>query len=120
MRGSILITPNMFTRSAIGRLSLLVLFLQLTAWGQQVTPREQAADDVVRVSTELIQTGVTVLDRKGKFVGDLGREDFELKVDSTRVPISFFELVNSTGRMPAAGRPVTKDTTAPIRASEGS
>ncbi|HEX8174819.1 MAG TPA: VWA domain-containing protein [Pyrinomonadaceae bacterium] len=59
---------------------------------QRQTPQEQA-DDVVRISTELVQTDVTVLDRQGRFVDGLKKEDFELKVDGKPVEVSFFERV---------------------------
>ncbi|HEU4871438.1 MAG TPA: VWA domain-containing protein, partial [Pyrinomonadaceae bacterium] len=50
-------------------------------------------DDVVRITTELIQTGVTVLDKQGRQVDGLKKEDFELRVDGRVVPISFFENI---------------------------
>lgn len=48
-------------------------------------------DDVLKIGTELIQTGVAVFDKKGQFIKDLKREDFELRIDGKTVPISFFE-----------------------------
>lgn len=49
------------------------------------------ADDVLKISTELIQTGVAVFDKKGQFINNLKQEDFELLVDGKPIPISFFE-----------------------------
>ena len=46
---------------------------------------------MVKISTDLIQTGVAVFDRKGEFVNNLKREDFELSVDGKPVSLSFFE-----------------------------
>jgi VWFA-related protein len=51
--------------------------------------------DVVRVSTELVQTDVMVFDKAGKFVDGLQREQFELKVDGKPQPISLFDRVVS-------------------------
>lgn len=51
--------------------------------------------DVVRVDTELVQTAVTVLDKKGNFVEGLQRDQFELMVDGKPRPIAFFERVAS-------------------------
>ena len=51
----------------------------------------ESEDEVVRVDTDLIQTGVAVFDKKGRFVGELRLEDFELSVDGKPVSISFFE-----------------------------
>src|SRR6185503_12579425 len=56
------------------------------------------AQDVVRTDTELVQTAVTVLDKKGHFVEGLQREQFELTVDGKPRPVAFFERV-------AAGSP---------------
>src|SRR5919107_933063 len=63
---------------------------------QTAQPRQPAAqdDEVVRVNAELVQTDVTVVDKRGRFVENLKPEQFELKVDGRAVPLSFFE----TGR----------------------
>src|SRR5205085_7687351 len=74
--------------------SLLCVFC--TADAQQSQPAtQQQTDDVVRISTELIQTDVMVFDRQGRFVDDLKPEQFELRVDGKPVPISFFERVTA-------------------------
>lgn len=49
--------------------------------------------DVVRTDTELVQTAITVLDKKGHFVEGLKREQFELKVDGKPRPVAFFERI---------------------------
>ena len=56
---------------------------------------QKPADDVVRVNTELIQTAITVVDKDGRFVEGLNREQFELVVDGKPRPISFFERVTA-------------------------
>ncbi len=56
-------------------------------------PAEQ--DDVVRVSTELVQTDVMVFDKQGRFVDGLKPEQFALRVDNKPQTISFFERVTS-------------------------
>ena len=57
-------------------------------------PQKQA-DDVVRVNTELVQTGITVTDKNGRFVDGLNREQFQLVVDGQPRPIAFFERVTA-------------------------
>jgi VWFA-related protein len=52
-------------------------------------------DDVVRVKTELVQTDITVVDKRGHFVSGLTARDLELRVDSKLQPLSFFEEVTA-------------------------
>jgi VWFA-related protein len=63
----------------------------------QPTPTGAAADEdeVVRISSELVQTDVMVFDKSGKFVDGLAPEQFELKVDGRRQPIAFFERIRA-------------------------
>ncbi len=76
--------------------------------------------EVVRTNTELVQTAITVLDKKGKFVEGLQREQFELTVDGKQRPVAFFERVASGSarerELAKLGNPTTTDavaTTAP-------
>ena len=49
--------------------------------------------DVVRTNVELVQTRITVIDKNGKFVEGLKREQFELMVDGKPRPVAFFERI---------------------------
>jgi VWFA-related protein len=49
--------------------------------------------EVVRTNVELVQTAVTVLDKNGKFVEGLQREQFELMIDGKPRPVAFFERI---------------------------
>lgn len=77
-------------------------FLSLNAYAQQKkptpTPTPVEPDEVVRISTELVQTDVTVFDKDGKFVSGLKPEEFELLVDNKPQPISLFESVVTGGK----------------------
>ncbi len=55
--------------------------------------QQEQTDDVIRISTDLVQTDITVFDKQGKFVDGLKKEDFELKVDGKPVEVGFFERV---------------------------
>lgn len=52
-------------------------------------------DDVIRVSTDLVQTDVTVVDKQGRFVDGLDRAKFELRINGKEQPIAFFERVTA-------------------------
>ena len=72
--------------------------------------------EVVRTNTELVQTAITVLDKKGNFVEGLKREQFELTVDGKPRPVAFFERIASGSareRELATVADPTSNTTAP-------
>lgn len=68
----------------------------LNAKGEQVGntrsgPDEVGDGDVVRVNTTLVTVPVSVLDRNGRFVPDLRREDFQLFENGEEQSIAYFE-----------------------------
>lgn len=81
------------------------------------TPKQD--EDVVRVSTELVQTGVTVFDKDGKFVDGLKAEQFELRVDGRPQPVSFFERVSAGSAAEEALFRASKGGTAPTPGAAG-
>ncbi|HEV2914658.1 MAG TPA: VWA domain-containing protein [Pyrinomonadaceae bacterium] len=56
-------------------------------------PTETPSEEVLRISTELVQTDVMVFDKEGRFIDNLKPEQFELRVDGKPQPVSFFERV---------------------------
>ena len=72
----------------VGVLSLNILLLGLISTQQTFAQVKTQPDDVVRVKTELVQTDVTVVDKRGRFVDGLNANDFELYVDSKLQPLS--------------------------------
>jgi len=109
---------------------LLVLCL-LTCWAsvaqaqqQQPTPTPpRRSDDVVRVYTELVQTDVMVFDKQGRFVKDLTRDNFELRVDGKPRPIEAFELItagsNEESQLAAARGVTTVNLQRPVPLDRG-
>jgi VWFA-related protein len=80
------------------RIPFFLLFCLLVvppiALGQKQSPTPpREADDVVRVKTELVQTDVTVVDKRGHFVEGLKSNQFELRLDAKPQPLAFFEQV---------------------------
>jgi len=102
-----------------------LLILGLAAAAQQAqqpsSPPPPQDDEVVRVDSELVLTSVTVVDKQGKFVEGLGREQFELRVDGKPVPASFVERVSAGSvRERALTAPRAGETAAaPPRAESG-
>ena len=83
------------TRSVKSILPLVALLLLChPSHPQQASKR----DSTIRVKVGVVQTDVMVFDRQGRFVSDLPKERFELRVDGKVQPIEFFEMV-------AAGSP---------------
>jgi len=76
--------------------------------------QQEPADETIRISTELVQTGVVVVDKQGKFVDGLRQDQFVLKVDGQPVTPSFFEqVVAGTAREEQLEKSVAKGGTAP-------
>lgn len=97
---------NFIIRPTFSLLLLLCCLCALPAslraqQGQTPAPAAPAAvqspddEEVLRISTELVQTDVVVVDKQGRFVEGLKPEQFELKVDGKAQPITFFESVTA-------------------------
>ena len=63
---------------------------------QQTKPTEPS-EDVIRIETNLVQTDVTVVDKKGNVVTGLKPNQFELRVDSKAQALTFVEEVITGG-----------------------
>jgi VWFA-related protein len=55
---------------------------------------EEVAGDVVRVDTSLVTVPVSVMDRSGKYIPSLGREDFHIFEDGVEQRIAYFATVD--------------------------
>ncbi|MGH9843608.1 MAG: VWA domain-containing protein [Blastocatellia bacterium] len=85
-------------RLAAASLFLIFLFqTQPSSARQEPKPQQPAqppsAEDVVRITTQLVQIDAVVTDRKGEHIDTLGEEDFELTVDGKRQTLTFFKVV---------------------------
>ncbi|MEA2173866.1 MAG: Ca-activated chloride channel [Blastocatellia bacterium] len=59
-----------------------------------VNQREEVAGDVLRVDTSLVTVPVSVMDRDGKYIPSLGREDFHIFEDGVEQRIAYFATVD--------------------------
>ena len=78
-------------------LSLLIVIDAANAFGQSAakpSPTPFVDNDVVKISTNLVQVDVTVLDSKGKIVRDLRPDEVEIYQNGKKQEISNFSFVS--------------------------
>ena len=82
--------------SAAGLLITLLLSLVPAQTRQEPQPRptQTASDEIVRITTELVQTDVVVTDKNEQLITDLKLGDFEVYENDNRQEISFMEFVS--------------------------
>src|SRR6266404_1182525 len=89
----------------------------------QKPPQEIAPEDIIRITTQLVQTDVVVTDKNDKIVKDLKLEDFELYDNGKKQDIKFLEFVGvDTGRRTEGTRPplpIAKDVVPELQTSSG-
>lgn len=76
--------------------TLSLVLIGLNPFGFAVftqTRPQQDQSEIVRVNTELVQTDISVVDKRGHFVRGLKADQFELRVDGKPQALSFFEQV---------------------------
>lgn len=99
-------------------ISLLFVASVLPGVAGAIGQEKQQTDDVIRITTELVQTGVVVLDKQGRFVEGLKPEQFLLKVEGQPVTPVFFEhVITGTAREEKLDRSIANRDAAPPAAS---
>ena len=63
---------------------------QRTAPSASAGPEEVDAGDVIRVNTTLVTIPVSVMDRDGKYIPNLSKNDFRLWEDGVEQDVAFF------------------------------
>lgn len=90
-------------------LSLALVFsaaFSQTPGTPQKPRQENEQDDVIRITTALVQTDVVVTDKNEHVIPDLKLEDFELYENGKKQDITFMEFVSAeTGRRTEGDRP---------------
>ena len=102
----------------------LIVFFAALSMVAQVPKVSPTPEEVVKISTNLIQVDVTVTDRDGKIVTDLKPEDFEIMENGQKQSISNFSFIsrlaggarvgdtgsgNPTSGEPDAAQPLRQD-----------
>ncbi|HKO61749.1 MAG TPA: VWA domain-containing protein [Pyrinomonadaceae bacterium] len=102
----------------------IALCLGLVAAQTPVAPQkpdDDTPDEVLRITTELVQTDVVVVDDKDQIIPDLKIEDFELYDNGKKQDVKFLEFVSvDTGRRTEGNRPSGAPTEAmPVAIDQG-
>ncbi len=57
-------------------------------------PRKPAAEESLRINTQLVQIDVVVTDKKNRHVQNLTQDDFEVEVDGVSQSLTYFSQIN--------------------------
>jgi VWFA-related protein len=103
--------------STIGLTFVLLFSISFAQTSQNPppSPQEIAPDEVVRISTSLIQTDVVVTDKNDQIIADLTLADFKLFENGKRQDLKFIEFVGGDaqprveGSIKIEGQPVEPD-----------
>lgn len=72
----------------------------------QKPEQEPIPEDIIRITTELVQTDVVVTDKDGQIIKDLKIEDFEIYDNGKKQDLKFLEFVSvDSGRRSEGARP---------------
>src|SRR5947208_14183144 len=106
-------------RSSLALILIFSFSITITAQNQNPSPAQQNnpkqeqknGEDVVRITTNLVQVDTVVTDKSGKLVTDLKPEEFEIYEDNHEQKITNFSFVSSEGEtapQPVAEKPSDK------------
>ena len=88
------------------------------------SPQEIAPDDVVRISTSLVQTDVVVTDKNDQIIPDLTIDDFKITENGKRQELKFVQFVSSDaaprleGNVSVAGQPIDPEVARNLAAKD--
>ena len=100
-------------------LAALTLLSGLHIFSQNPQPAGTPPDDdVVKISTNLIQVDVTVTDSKGRVVTDLSAEDFEIYENGAKQKITNFSFVASVKEKTETVKSPNEKVSAPVPTAE--
>ncbi len=88
-------TQSQISATSFFKSTFFVLTFVLTLSGAITVLRAQETDDVVRTTVSLVQLNVGVVDKEGRAITSLTRNDFAVYEDGVRQSISQFEPTNA-------------------------
>ncbi len=89
---------------------LMVFLCAAGVYSQTAKPTPPEDNDVVKVSTNLIQIDVTITDAKGKAISDLRPDEVEIFENGEKQKITNFSFVSNAPSTISASTPVDKKT----------
>jgi VWFA-related protein len=109
--------------SCIATILLFLIFVSVSAQRPTASPTPQAKgadpqEDVLRVTTNLVQIDIVVTDHEGRQVVDLRPEDFEILEGEKRQRITNFSYISasaSASALPGEAQPTKEGTVASAR-----
>ncbi len=81
-------------------LTIFVLFSLALAQTPQTPNEQEPSQDVIRISTSLVQTDLVVTDKNGVVISDLQPDEVKVFENGKRQDVKFLEFVNSEGGAP--------------------
>src|SRR6185436_1512221 len=103
---------------------LISVSLAQTPQTPSPSPQEVAPDDVVRISTSLVQTDVVVTDKNDQAITDLTADDFKLTENGKRQELQFVQFVSADqsprleSSVTVAGRPIDPEVARNLSAKD--
>jgi VWFA-related protein len=97
---------------------LFILILAAITFAQTPSATPPADDDVVKISTTLIQVDVTVTDKNGNIVKDLKTDDFEIYENGEKQKITNFSFFSSVKEKSAPVKEANDKVLVPIPTAE--
>jgi len=94
----------------------LITLIALCHAGAQTPQKPQseiAPEDIIRITTNLVQTDAVVTDKNDQIIGDLKLEDFELYDNGKKQDIKFLEFIASANKRVEGEAPALKNVDIP-------
>lgn len=93
-----------------------IVILAAAAFAQvsRTTPTPKPDEDVVKITTNLIQIDVSVTDKKGNVVKGLTTDDFEVFENGVKQPISNLSFISSVRETAEASKPEPEKPAVPV------